>query len=163
MLGPRFAQSRPVGKQTAESLRRELAGLEGQDLEERHAEAEAFRLRTHGRVGEDVYEQEVGLIHACRRVEAKLAGATDEDRRLVLEAVGAFVIVQQNAAWELELEALRHGEPEVQTVVKGLGSVRCWILQKRCPQGTGGRGRGWRASGRRSRGWRAGSGRSLQE
>ncbi len=70
-----------------------------------------------------------------RRRAARLAGATDEDRRLVLEAVGASVIVQQNAAWELELEVPRLGEPEVQTVVKGLGKA---LLEKRFPQDSGG-------------------------
>ena len=94
------------------------------EARERDAEGQAFRHLTHGKVSEDVYEQEVGLIHTRRRwlaeqraglearltdleryavsaesVEAlrarmddRLAGATPQDRRFVLEAIGARVL-----------------------------------------------------------------------
>ncbi len=42
-----------------------------------------------------------------QRLEARLAAATPEDRRFVLEAVGANIIVQADGAWELELQVPR--------------------------------------------------------
>ncbi len=42
-----------------------------------------------------------------KRLDARLAGATAEDRRFVLEAVGTKVIVQANGTWELELQVPR--------------------------------------------------------
>ena len=41
------------------------------------------------------------------RLEARLAGATAEDRRFVLEAVGTKVVTQTDGDWELELQVPR--------------------------------------------------------
>jgi len=54
-------------KQTAESLRREMADLERQDREAWEAAARAFRLAARCLVTEEVFEQETGLIHTRRR------------------------------------------------------------------------------------------------
>ncbi len=42
-----------------------------------------------------------------QRLEAKLATATPDDRRFILEAVGTKVIVQADGTWELELQVPR--------------------------------------------------------
>lgn len=42
-----------------------------------------------------------------QRLETRLAGATPEDRRYILEAVGAKVIAQPDRSWELELQVPR--------------------------------------------------------
>ena len=48
-----------------------------------------------------------------RRLDARLEGASHADRRFVLEAVGAKVIVQADGTWELELQVPREPvEPE---------------------------------------------------
>ena len=47
----------------------------------------------------------LGLMR--ERSEAKLMGATEEDRRFVLEAVNAKVIVETDGKWELELQVPR--------------------------------------------------------
>ena len=132
-----------IKNQTVESIRLELANLKRQDKEEQDAEARAFRLASHGKVSDEVFEQEVGLIRTRRRwlakqwdrlearlvdleryslspetigvlrhrLESHLAGATLQDRRFVLEAVGAKVVAWGNGAWELELEIPRDLEP----------------------------------------------------
>ena len=121
------------------SLRRELASFDRQHREELSAEARAFRLAAHGRVSEQVYEQEAGLIRTKlqwiveqrdriaeqladleryrfdpasveilrNRLDTRLASATEEDRRFILEAIGARVIVQTDKTWELELQVPR--------------------------------------------------------
>jgi len=43
-----------------------------------------------------------------QRLEDRLMGATAEDQRFVLEAVGTRVIVQTDGSWELELQVPRH-------------------------------------------------------
>ena len=128
-----------IKEQSAESIRRELANLKRQDSEEQDAETRAFRLASHGKVSDEVFDQEVGLIRTRRRwiaeqrdrlgaqladleryslspeligslrqrLEGHLTGATLQDRRFVLEAVGAEVVAQGNGAWELELEVPR--------------------------------------------------------
>ncbi len=55
--------------------------------------------------------QPEGVESLRRRLDARLAGATAGDRRFVLEAVGARIIVQSNGTWELELQVPR-GAPE---------------------------------------------------
>ena len=54
------------------------------------------------------------VVALRQRVEAHLAGATIEDRRFVLDAVGAKIIAQGDGTWELEVP--REVEAEVQTV-----------------------------------------------
>ena len=47
-------------------------------------------------------------IEALRqRLESKLATATPNDRRFILEAIGASVIIQADGTWELELQVPR--------------------------------------------------------
>ena len=46
-----------------------------------------------------------------QRLEARLAAATPDDRRFILEAVGAKVIVQADGTWELELQIPREVPP----------------------------------------------------
>ena len=136
------------------SLRRELAALERQRREELNAEARSFRLAGRGAVSEQVFEEEIGLIHTKQRwiaeqrerveeqlteldqfrydpasvellrhrLDAKLSGASQEDRRFVLEAINAKVIVQTDKTWELELQIPREAsEPtsDPLQVVKG--------------------------------------------
>ena len=45
--------------------------------------------------------------HLRQRLNERLAGATPEDRRFVLEAVGARVVIQSDGSWELELQVPR--------------------------------------------------------
>jgi hypothetical protein len=52
---------------TVESLRKEVDTLKRKQQEERNAEAQAFRLATRTKVNEDVFDQEVGLIHTRQR------------------------------------------------------------------------------------------------
>jgi hypothetical protein len=59
------------------------------------------------------------------RLEARLAGTTAEDKRFVLEAVNAKVIVQADGTWELELQVPRQvlaPAGELQVVNSRLGS-----------------------------------------
>ncbi len=57
-----------------------------------------------------------------QRLEAKLETATPEDRRFILDAVGAKVLVQADGAWELELQVPR-GVPAAE------GPVQEGVLQ----------------------------------
>jgi site-specific DNA recombinase len=125
-----------ITEESEASLRRELADLQRQERTERDAEARAFRLAARGTVSEEVYQQEVGLIHTKQRwiaeqtgrleqqladleryrfnpqsvellrqrLESRLVGATAEDKRFVLEALGTKVMVQSDGTWELELQ-----------------------------------------------------------
>ena len=43
----------------------------------------------------------------CQRLEAKLATATPDDRRFILEAVGTKAMVKADGTWELELQVPR--------------------------------------------------------
>ena len=55
-------------------------------------------------------------------LKERLAGATPEDRRSVLDAVGATIIAQGDGTWELELVIPQDpppAEPEMQTVNEG--------------------------------------------
>jgi site-specific DNA recombinase len=69
-----------------------------------------------------------------RRLSARLNGGTDEDRRFVLEAVGAKVIVQADGQWELELQIPRQdpepAKPDLQIVNSSPrgpnGETRTW-------------------------------------
>ena len=51
------------------------------------------------------------------RLESRLEAATAEDRRFILEAVGAKVLVQADGSWELELQVPRE-VPESQEVLQ---------------------------------------------
>ena len=43
----------------------------------------------------------MNILH--QRLQDRLAGATGQDRRFVLEAVGATILAQGDGSWELEL------------------------------------------------------------
>ena len=63
-------------------------------------------------------EESVELLR--QRLDFRLSGSVDEDKRFVLEAVGAKVIAQANRSWDLELQVpLLQAEPEevLQTVI----------------------------------------------
>ncbi|MDP2949096.1 MAG: recombinase family protein [Chloroflexota bacterium] len=78
------------------------------------------RERLEGQLADlERYSLNVETIEALRqRVESRLTGATQQDRRFVLEAVSAKVIAHGDGMWELELEVPRSAEPAaaVQTV-----------------------------------------------
>ncbi len=133
-------------EQSLESLKREIADLDRQDREVRETEARAFRLAALGKVSEEIYGQEIGLIQTRRRwideqrqrleaqiadlecftvtpeslaalrsrVEERLESASVEDRRFVLDTIGASVITQGDGTWELELKVPREIPTEVQ-------------------------------------------------
>ncbi len=137
-----------ISAQSEASLDRELESLGRQQREEQEAESRAFRPAARGNVSEEVFNQEIGLIHTRQRwlaeqeerleqqladiqrcsfdpqsiktlrqwLEEKLATATPEDRRFILEAVGAKVLVQADGTWELELQIPR----EIPSLQKGL-------------------------------------------
>ncbi len=50
--------------------------------------------------------EDIALLRG--RLDARLAAATPEDRRFVLEAVGTKVFVQIDGSWDLELQIPRH-------------------------------------------------------
>ncbi len=57
----------------------------------------------------DRYSFDAEAIALLRqRLDDSLGGATAQDQRFVLEAVGAKVIVQTGGGWELELQVPRH-------------------------------------------------------
>ena len=51
----------------------------------------------------------IGIMR--ERLDTRLTGATVEDRRFILEAVGARVIMHDDKTWELEVQVPRHSEP----------------------------------------------------
>jgi len=63
-----------------------------------------------------------GVEELRKRLEARLATATAEDRRYVLEAVGATVIAHADGTWELELQIPREADELLQTENTGPGS-----------------------------------------
>ena len=86
-------------------------------MERQYADLERYRFNP----------QSIGLLH--QRLETRLTGATLEDKRFVLEAVGAMVMVQADRTWELELQVLRDmpiPEPEPLQIVN---STACWPIQ----------------------------------
>ena len=52
---------------SSESIGKEIAEVEGQGKTELEAESKAFRAYTRGKVSEDVYQQEIGLIRTRRK------------------------------------------------------------------------------------------------
>ena len=150
---------------TVESIRQDLAGLEREDARARDDEAMAFRQLSRGKLSQDVYDQEVGLLQArrrwiaeekerfrvqladlerhhlspegvealYRRLEARLATATVEDRRFVLETLGTHVTVQPDGAWHLAVQVPFEAEPQVQTENIRLGKS-CGRVQWQVPR-----------------------------
>lgn len=68
-------------------------------LEQQLADLERYRFNP----------QSVELLR--QRLESRLVGATAEDKRFVLEALGTKVIVQSDGTWELELQVPRDLPP----------------------------------------------------
>ncbi len=133
--------------ETIEGIGLDLAGLEREDARARDDEAMAFRQLSRGKLSQDVYDQEVGLLQArrrwiagererlrsqladlerhhlrpegvealYRRLEARLATATVEDRRFVLETLDTHVTVQPDGAWHLAVQVPFEAEPQAQT------------------------------------------------
>lgn len=60
-----------------------------------------------------------GVEELRKRLEARLATATDEDRRYVLQAVGATVIAHADGTWEPELQIPREADELLQTANTG--------------------------------------------
>ena len=75
--------------------RRELLSRRITDLETRFVDPEAMNI-----------------LH--QRLQDRLAGATGQDRRFVLEAVGATILAQGDGSWELELLVPRAVSTETQ-------------------------------------------------
>ncbi|MBI2859618.1 MAG: recombinase family protein, partial [Chloroflexi bacterium] len=67
------------------------------------------RERVQGQLGDlERYRFDPHVVELMReRLDARLAGATPEDRRFVLESVGAKVIMQADKTWELEVQVPR--------------------------------------------------------
>jgi len=68
-----------------------------------------------------------GIEMLCQRLEAKLATATPDDRRFILEAVGTKAMVKADETWELELQVPR----EVPALESGLQIVNA-RLESNC-------------------------------
>jgi hypothetical protein len=69
-------------------------------------------------------------------LQDRLAGATGQDRRFVLEAVGATILAQGDGSWELELSVPRAvpteaQEPQIVNTGPRLGwgfSIPQWVI-----------------------------------
>ena len=165
-FGDELERRRGITAESEASLIRELNSLEEKQREEQDAESRAFRLATRGGVSEEVFNQEIGLIHTRQRwiterkevleqqlldiqrysfdpqsiemlrqrLETRLATATLEDQRFILEAVGAKVLVQADSTWELELQVpreVREPQGDLQIVNTRPESIYTWNTGRR--------------------------------
>ncbi|MDP2954657.1 MAG: recombinase zinc beta ribbon domain-containing protein, partial [Chloroflexota bacterium] len=103
--------SEDVFQQEAERIR-----LRRRWLQERREKLEADLGHAEG------LERALDSVDGLRqRLERYLEGGTPEDRRFVLEALGANVIARPDATWDLELRVPPPSEPDGQSVITGPG------------------------------------------